>query len=100
VKLSLGVNQTKVIASAYVGSCTLTQELVAALLGVDADTFEPTGVSALLSAHEDATGKAHTWASLCSEKAVQQTLSTEHHTALSDHLNCRSRNLLLHATCE
>jgi hypothetical protein len=101
VKLAgLGVNQTKVIAaSAYVGSCTLTQELVAVLLGVDADTFEPTGVSALLSAHEDATGKAHTWASLCSEKAVQQTLSTERHTALFDHLKAqstpRSHNLLL-----
>src|SRR4051812_38428538 len=38
VKLSgLGVNQTKVIAgSAYVGSCALTKDLVAALLGVDA----------------------------------------------------------------
>jgi len=73
--------------------------LVAALLGVDADTFEPFGVSALLSAHEDATGKAHTWASLCSEKAVQQTLSTERHTALFDHLKAqstpRSHNLLL-----
>ena len=38
----LGVNQTKVIAaSAYVGSCTLTKELVAALLGVEAAAFEP-----------------------------------------------------------
>src|SRR3954452_8045498 len=38
VKLSgLGVNQTKVIAaSAYVGSCTLTKDLVAALLGCEA----------------------------------------------------------------
>ena len=36
VKLSgLGVNQTKVIASsAYIGSCALTKDLVAALLGV------------------------------------------------------------------
>src|SRR5688572_22584152 len=41
----LGVNQTKVIAaSAYVGSCTLTKELVAVLLGVDVDTFEPSRV--------------------------------------------------------
>ena len=39
VKLSgLGVNQTKVIASsAYIGSCALTKDLVAALLGVDAE---------------------------------------------------------------
>ena len=39
VKLAgLGVNQTKVTAaSAYVGSCTLTKNLVAAMLGVDAE---------------------------------------------------------------
>ena len=45
VKLSgLGVNQTKVIAgSAYVGSCALTKDLVAALLGVDAASYEPGG---------------------------------------------------------
>ena len=60
----LGVNQTKVIAaSAYVGSCTLTKELVAALLGVDVDTFEPSQVAALLSAHEVVTGKAHSLSS-------------------------------------
>jgi hypothetical protein len=96
----LGVNQTKVIAaSAYVGSCTLTQGLVAALLGVDADKFEPAGVSVLLSAHEDVTGKSHTWSSLCDEKSVQQTLSTERHEALFDRLKTqstpRSHNLLL-----
>ena len=65
----LGVNQTKVIAaSAYIGSCTLTKDLVAELLGIDADTFEPTRVSALLSDHEVVTGKAHTLAKLCGEK--------------------------------
>ena len=49
VKLAgLGVNQTKLIAgSAYVGSCALTRDLVAALLGQDA--YEPTGVAELLS---------------------------------------------------
>ena len=37
----LGVNQTKVTAaSAYVGSCTLTKNLVAAMLGVDAEKFD------------------------------------------------------------
>ena len=42
VKLSgLGANQTKVIASsAYIGSCALTKDLVAALLGVDAEPDE------------------------------------------------------------
>ena len=43
VRLSdLGVNQTKVIAaSAFVGSCALTKDLVAQLLGKDAATYEP-----------------------------------------------------------
>ena len=54
VRLSgLGVNQTKVIAgSAYVGSCALTKDLVAALLRADAGSFEPAGVTELLDAHE------------------------------------------------
>ena len=101
VKLAgLGVNQTKVTAaSAYVGSCTLTKDLVVALLGRDADKFEPAGVSALLSAHEAVTGKAHTLSSLCDEKSVQQKLSTERHTALFEDLKgkstVRSHNLLL-----
>jgi len=56
----LGVNQTKVIAgSAYIGSCALTKDLVAALLRREASTYEPPGVSELLSAHEAATGIAH-----------------------------------------
>ena len=59
VKLAgLGVNQTKVAAaSAYVGSCTLTKNLVAAMLGVDAEKFEPSGVSGLLADREVVTGK-------------------------------------------
>jgi len=101
VKFSgLGVNQTKVIAgSAYIGSCTLTRALVAALLGRDVSSFEPAGVSELLSAHEAATGAAHTLPSLAGEKSVQQKLSTERHEALFEHLkttsSIRSRNLML-----
>src|SRR6185437_551721 len=92
VKLSgLGVNQTKVIAgSAYIGSCTLTRALVAALLGRDVSSFEPAGVSELLSAHEAATGAAHTLPSLAGEKSVQQKLSTERHEALFEHLKTTS----------
>ena len=88
VKLAgLDLNQTKVTAaSAYVGSCTLTKSLVAAILGVDADKFEPSGVPALLAAHEMVTGNVHTLAALCDEKSVQQKLSTERHTALFDAL--------------
>jgi len=76
VKLSgLGVNQTKVIAGpAYVGSCALTKDLVAALLGREAASFEPDGVTELLSAHEAATGTSHTLPSLASEKSVQHKL--------------------------
>jgi hypothetical protein len=72
VKLAgLGVNQTKVTAaSAYVGSCTSTKSLVAAILGVDADKFEPSGVPALLAAHEMVTGKVHT---LCTPVALCKT---------------------------
>ena len=66
VKLAgLGVNQTKVTAApAYVGSCALTKNLVAAMLGVDAEKFEPSGVSALLTAHVVVTGKVHTLSAL------------------------------------
>ena len=59
----LGVNQTKVIAgSAYVGSCALSCDLVAALLGVD--SYEPT-VAELLSLHEAVTGTSHDFENLC-----------------------------------
>jgi len=95
-----GVNQTKVIAgSAYVGSCILTNDLVAALLQRDASSFEPASVTDLLSAHEAATGTAHTLASLSSEKSVQQKLSTERHESLFRLLktksSIRSQNLML-----
>ena len=59
----LGVNQTKVVAgSAYVGSCALTRDLVAALLGEV--SYEPTGVTELLSLHEAVTGASHGFQSL------------------------------------
>ncbi len=68
----IGVNQTKVIAgSAYVGSCALTKDLVAALLGANAASFEPAGVTELLDAHERATAASHTLSSLAGEKSVQ-----------------------------
>ena len=104
VKLSgLGVNQTKVIAGpAYVGSCALTKDLVAALLGREAASFEPDGVTELLSAHEAATGTSHTLPSLASEKSVQHKLSTERHKALFERLKAkasiRSQNLMLSCT--
>ena len=87
VRLSgLGVNQTKVIAgSAFVGSCALTKDLVAQLLGQDAATYEPDGVSELLAAHETATGNSHDFVRLSRMKSVQQLLSAERHeTILSD----------------
>ena len=94
----LGVNQTKVIAgSAYIGSCALTKDLVAALLGQDA-SYEPSGVLELLSAHETATGIAHDFPSLSAKQSVQKLLSTERHEStferLKARLSVRSHNLL------
>ena len=71
----LGVNQTKVVAgSAYVGSCALTRDLVAALLGQV--VYEPTGVTELLSLHEVLTGASHDFESLSTTPSVQQLLSS------------------------
>ena len=101
VKLAgLGVNQTKVVAgSAYVGSCALTRDLVAALLGED--SYEPTGVADLLSLHEAATGASHEIESLWTP-SVQQLLSTERHMAMYTQLRAkvsvRSQNLMLAST--
>ena len=95
----LGVNQTRAIAgSAYVGSCALTKDLVAALLEQDSSSMMP-GVSELLTSHETATGITHDFASLSSKQSVQQLLSTERHQAtferLKSQLSVRSHNLLL-----
>jgi hypothetical protein len=76
----LGVNQTKAIAgSAYVGSCALTKDLVAALLKRDGSSYEPSGVLELLAAHKSATGTAHDFSTLSTKPSVQQLLSTEGH---------------------
>jgi hypothetical protein len=96
----LGVNQTRVIAgSAYVGSCALTKDLVAALLKRDGASYEPSGVVELLAAHESATGTAHDFSALSTKPSVQQLLSTERHEAafkrLRARLNVRSQNLML-----
>ena len=89
----LGVNQTKVIAgSAYIGSCTLTKELVAALLGKDPVDFVPTAVTELLTAHEAATGMTHT-CHRSEEKLVQQKLSTERHTAMFERPKVPARTI-------
>jgi len=97
----LGVNQTKVIAgSAYVGSCALTRDLVAALLGQN--SYEPTGVAELLSLQEAATGTFHDFESLSTTPSVQQLLSTERHVAVCTQLRAkvsvRSQNLMLAST--
>ena len=94
----LGVNQTKVIAgSAFVG-CALTKDLVAQLLGQDAATYEPDGVSELLAAHE-ATGNSHDFVRLSRMTSVQQLLSTERHESILSDLksrsSTRSQNLML-----
>ena len=76
------MNQTKVIAGpAYVGSCCLTKDLVAALLKQDSSSFEPSDVKGLLAAHEVATGMTHELAALSDSKKVQHLLSSERHEA-------------------
>ena len=83
----LGVNQTKVIA----GSDRALRQ--------DASSYEPAGVSELLSAHETATGITHDFPSLSAKQSVQKLLSTERHEAtfgrLKGKLSVRSHNLLL-----
>src|SRR3990170_2613862 len=74
-------DQTKVISgSAYVGSCALTRDLIAVLLGED--SYEPTGVAELLLLHEAATGASHDFESLSTIPSAQQLLSTERHSAV------------------
>jgi hypothetical protein len=102
VKLAgLGVNQTKVIAGpAYIGSCCLTKDLVAALLKRDPSSFEPSEVKELLATHESVTGISHEMSSLSGDsKKVQHLLSTERHEAsfnqLKTKLGVRSQNLMV-----
>ena len=78
----IGVNQTRIVAGpAYIGSCVLTRDLVAALL--KKKKYEPSGVAELLVAHEDATSAAHDLADLSTQRSVQQLLSSERHAAVS-----------------
>ena len=73
---------------------------MAALLNVE--SYEPTGVSELLSVHEATTGASHDFESLLTTSSVQQLLSTERHTALYTQLRAeasvRSQNLMLAST--
>ena len=99
VKLSgLGVNQTKV-RPAYVGSCCLTKDLVAALLKHDSSSFEPSDVKGLLATHEVATDISHELVALSDSKKVQHLLSSERHEAafkrLKSKLGVRTHNLML-----
>lgn len=94
----LGVNQTKVVAgAAYVGSCVLTCDLVAALL--KRKKYEPSGIAELLAAHEEATSVGHDLAELSTQKSVQQLLSSERHEVMFQKLMAksspRSNNLML-----
>ena len=87
----LGVNQTKLIArSAYIGSCALTKDLVAALLKRDPIDFEPTDVFEMLDFHEDATGKYHDLETLSRTPSVQQLLSNELHEKLFEQVKAKS----------
>jgi hypothetical protein len=99
----LGVTQTKVVAgAAYVGSCALTRDLVAALLRRDPDSFVPSGISDLLLAHELSTSSPHDFAALCDTPHVQRLLSNEMHLAILGKFRSRSdartANLLLACT--
>ena len=92
------MNRTKIIAGpAYIGSCVLTRDLVAALL--KRKKYEPTGVAELLAAHEEATSAAHDVADLTTQRSVQQLLSSERHEAIFQKLMAkstpRSNNLML-----
>jgi len=94
----IGVNRTKIIAGpAYIGSCVLTRDLVAALL--KRKKFEPVGVTELLAAHEAFTSAAHDVADLSTQRSVQQLLSSERHEAIFQKLmaksTTRSNNLML-----
>ena len=76
---------------------SLPHKLVAALLGQD--SYEPTGVSELLSVHETLTGTSHDFVALSDATSVQQLLSTERHSAMYTQLRAkvsvRSQNLML-----
>ena len=94
----LGVAQTRQVAgAAFVGSCALTRDLVAAIL--KRESYHPDGVTELLADHAHTTGKPHEFEALTRERSVQETLSSERHEAALERLKAKSstrtRNLLL-----
>jgi hypothetical protein len=96
----LGITQTRTVAgAAFVGSCALTQQLVADMLQRDPAEFLPFEVEELLKAHEDSTGSHHEFQDLCRIPRVQRYLSDQQHRALLSGLKARSdtrtKNLLL-----
>ena len=97
----LVVAQTRAIAgAAFLGSCALTKDLVAAILHRDLATYTPDDVTALLDEHKDATGKVHEFSSLAAAgRAVQESLSDERHSTTFERLkktgSSRTRNRLL-----
>lgn len=94
----IGVNQTKIVAGpAYIGSCVLTRDLVAALL--KRKHYNPPGVAELQAEHEAATSIPHDLVDLQTQQRVQQQLSAERHEAIFQELmarsSARSNNLML-----
>ena len=87
---------------AFVGSCALTKDLVASMLGIDPSSYVPTGVTELLATHESITGLSHAFRFLVPQHNVQQLLSTERHQTMFDRLKTksspRSKNLMLACT--
>ena len=75
------------------------RRVLAQLLGQDAATYEPDGVSELLAAHEAATSNSHDFVGLSTMRSVQQLLSTERHETILARLrsrsSTRSQNLML-----
>jgi hypothetical protein len=99
----LGITRTKVVAgAAFLGSCALTQKLVAGLLKRESDSFMPTEAKALLADHAGATGVDHEFSTLCETSHVQRLLSNERHQAILSNVKAlcgpRKQNLLLACT--
>jgi hypothetical protein len=99
----LGITRTKVVAgAAFLGSCALTQKLVAGLLKRESDSFMPTEAKALLADHAGATGVDHEFSTLCETSHVQRLLSNERHQAILSNVKAgcgpRMQNLLLACT--
>jgi hypothetical protein len=101
----LGVNQTKIVAGpAYIGSCVLTRDLVAALL--KRKEYEPSGLTELLAVHEVATSVSHDLADLTTHRsaaAVVHGTSRGHVSEVDgevEHSQQQSDARLLNASCQ